>query len=87
MRHVCSSAGTGLTEEGRRRVGAICKGAYGHLEIARARGLVDAYFEGNSLGRLQRARLGEEDARAISSTAFCGAGIPVRGYGSPEHNE
>ena len=52
LRRVCSSAGTGLTEEGRRRVGAICKGAYGHLEIARARGLVDAYFEDNSLGRL-----------------------------------
>ena len=60
LRRVCSSAGTGLTEEGRRRVGAICNDAYGHLEIARARGLVDAYFEDNSFGRLHRARLGEE---------------------------
>ena len=82
LRRVRSSAGTGLTEEGRRRVGAICKGAYGHLEIARTRGY---YFVGHYLGRVKAPLV--EDARAISSTAFCGAGIPVCGYGSPDHNE
>ena len=40
LRRVRSSAGTGLTEEGRHRVGAICKGAYGHLEIPRTRVIV-----------------------------------------------